>query len=85
MAVAVYFWQVLALRSYPFDQLACHRLTAITPKKARAARRFLDHFGFKREGVVRRAFGEDDAIVSGLLKAEWERSRWRDRSSAPRR
>jgi RimJ/RimL family protein N-acetyltransferase len=65
--------QILA---YPFDQLACQRLTAITPKKARAARAFLDHFGFKREGVVRRGFGADDAIVSGLMKREWVRSRW---------
>ncbi len=61
---------------YPFDQLACARITAITPKKARAARAFLDHFGFKREGVVRRGFGSDDAIVSGLLKREWSGSRW---------
>ncbi|HXQ10980.1 MAG TPA: GNAT family protein [Caulobacteraceae bacterium] len=62
--------------SYPFDQLGCQRITAITPKKARAARAFLDHFGFKREGVVRRGFGSDDAIISGLLKREWMRSRW---------
>jgi RimJ/RimL family protein N-acetyltransferase len=65
--------QILA---YPFDQLACQRLTAVTPKKARAARAFLDHFGFKREGVVRRGFGNDDAIISGLLRREWMRSRW---------
>jgi len=62
--------------AYPFDQLGCARLTAITPRKARAARAFLDRFGFKREGVIRRGFGDDDAIVSGLLKREWERSRW---------
>ena len=65
--------QILA---YPFDQLACQRITAITPKKAQAARAFLDRFGFKREGVVRRGFGADDAIISGLLKREWLRSRW---------
>jgi RimJ/RimL family protein N-acetyltransferase len=64
------------IMAYPFDQLGCQRLTAITPKKARAARAFLDAFGFKREGVVRRGFGNDDAIVSGLLKREWEQSRW---------
>ena len=62
--------------SYPFDQLNCARLTAITPKKAASARRFLDVFGFKREGVVRRGFGTDDAVISGLLKREWARSRW---------
>jgi RimJ/RimL family protein N-acetyltransferase len=62
--------------SYPFDQLSCQRLTAITPKRAHAARAFLDHFGFKREGVVRRGFGSDDAIISGLMRREWMRSRW---------
>jgi RimJ/RimL family protein N-acetyltransferase len=65
--------QILA---YPFDQLDCARITAITPKKAHAARAFLDHFGFKREGVVRWGFGDDDAIVSGLLKREWLGTRW---------
>jgi RimJ/RimL family protein N-acetyltransferase len=65
--------QILA---YPFDQLACQRITAITPKRAKAARAFLDHFGFKREGVVRRGFGNDDAVISGMLKREWMRSRW---------
>ncbi len=70
--------QILA---YPFDQLACQRLTAITPKKARAARAFLDHFGFKREGVVRRGFGADDAVISGMLRREWEQSRWARRQA----
>ena len=62
---------------YPFDQLGCGRLTAVTPRRARAARRFLDAFGFKREGLVRQGFGDDDAVISGLLKREWEASRWR--------
>jgi RimJ/RimL family protein N-acetyltransferase len=71
--------------SYPFEQLNCARLTAITPRKAASARRFLDVFGFKREGLVRRGFGTDDAVISGLLKREWARSRWAAASSAPRR
>ncbi len=44
---------------------------------AKAARRFLDAFGFRREGLVRKGFGDDDAMISGLLKREWEASRWR--------
>jgi RimJ/RimL family protein N-acetyltransferase len=66
-----------AILSYPFEQLECQRLTAITPRRAKAARRFLDAFGFRREGLVRKGFGDDDAVVSGMLKREWERSRWR--------
>lgn len=73
---------ICALLSYPYDQLKVQRLTAITPKRSASARRFLDSFGFKREGVVRRGFGDDDAIISGLLEKEWRASRW---FSPPRR
>ena len=65
-----------AILAYPFEQLGCQRITTLTPRRARAARRFLDAFGFKREGLVRKGFGDDDAMVSGLLKREWEASRW---------
>lgn len=71
-----------ALLSYPFDQLNCRRVTGVTPRKATSARRFLDHFGFKREGCVREGFGDDDAIVSGLLRREWQASKW---ASPPKR
>lgn len=64
------------LLRYPFDQLDCQRVTGFTPRKATSARRFLDRFGFKREGLVRRGFGDDDAIISGLLRKEWQRSKW---------
>jgi RimJ/RimL family protein N-acetyltransferase len=62
--------------SYPFGQLDCQRITALTPRRATAARRFLEAFGFRREGLVRKGFGDDDAVVSGLLRREWETSRW---------
>ena len=39
---------------------------SLTPKRAKEARRFIDVFGFKREGVVRRGFGDDDAIVGEI-------------------
>jgi RimJ/RimL family protein N-acetyltransferase len=65
--------------SYPFGQLDCQRVTAITPRRAKSARRFLDVFGFRREGMVRKGFGDDDAVISGLLRREWEVSRWRAR------
>ena len=67
---------IAAILSYPFVQLDCQRLTTLTPRKAKAARRFIDAFGFKREGLVRKGFGDDDAVVSGLLKREWEGGRW---------
>lgn len=64
------------LLRYPFDDLNCQRVTGFTPRRATSARRFLDRFGFKREGLVRRGFGDDDAVISGLLRKEWQESRW---------
>jgi RimJ/RimL family protein N-acetyltransferase len=64
------------IMSYPFSQLSCRRITAVTPARATAAQRFLQAFGFRREGLVREGFGADDAVISGLLRREWETSRW---------
>lgn len=61
---------------YPFDQLDCRRITSLTPKKNAPARRFIDAFGFKREGVLRKGFGDDDMIVSGMMRREWRASKW---------
>lgn len=74
------------LLSYPFDQLGCNRVTGVTPKRNKEARAFLDKFGFRREGVVRRGFGSDDAIISGLMRSEWEQCRFNPRrAEAPSR
>lgn len=67
---------VRALLSYPFDDLGCQRVTALTPKRNRRARRFLEKFGFKREGCVARGFDSDDAIISGLLVEDWRAHRF---------
>ena len=64
------------IMSYPFGQLDCQRVTTWTPKRNRPARKFIDAFGFKREGVIRQGFGDDDVIVSGMLKREWLASKW---------
>lgn len=62
--------------AYPFGQLKVGRVTAITPRTATSSRRFLEQFGFKLEGLVRRGFGTDDAVVYGLLAEEWQNTRW---------
>lgn len=67
---------ICGLLSYPFEQLQCRRVTGVTPRRATSARRFLDQFGFKREGCVRWGFGDDHAIISGLLREEWKASKW---------
>lgn len=76
---------VTGILRYAFDQLGCIRITSATPKRNRRARQFLQKFGFKHEGTIRRAYGNDDAIISGLLASEWAVHRFnRDRSSDDR-
>lgn len=67
---------ICELLRYPFETANCLRITGVTPRKATSARRFLEKFGFKREGLVRRGFGTDDAVISGLLRTEWQASKW---------
>lgn len=67
---------VRAIMHYPFYQLGCNRITTLTPKRNRRARQFLSKFGFRHEGTIRKGFGADDCIVSGLMRSEWEQHRF---------
>jgi len=58
------------LLNYPFKQLGCHRITAVVARKNKRSRRFVEHFGFKLEGVVRQGFGQEDAMIYGMLRSE---------------
>jgi hypothetical protein len=68
---------IAGILAYPFDQLACLRLGAATPAGRRAAptHRFLEAFGFKREGLARLGFGpHGHAAIWGLTARDWMRS-----------
>jgi hypothetical protein len=60
---------------YPFEGAKVQRLTAATPRRAKpgatSPRKFLEGLGFVREGSIRRGFGDDNAIIYGLLREEW--------------
>lgn len=58
---------VRAILRYPFLQLQCKRLTAITEAKNQRARAFLCRLGFKEEGYHPDVFALDDAVTYGLL------------------
>ena len=60
-----------ALLRYPFEQIDCQRVSAVTPRRGTRTRHFLEGLGFKREGSIRRGFGDDNAIIYGLLSEEW--------------
>ncbi len=56
---------------YPFRQLGCARITAITREDNVRTHRILTGTGFKQEGRARKAWdGEHDAIIFGILKEE---------------
>lgn len=65
---------ITGIMAYPFHQLACQRVTSVTPKRNRPSRIFQEVFGFKREGLVRRGYLDDDAVIAGLLAEEWAAS-----------
>lgn len=61
---------------YPFGQLDCVRITAVIPRRNKRSREFQERFGFKHEGTLRREFGGDDGCIYGLLRSEWNKSRF---------
>lgn len=61
---------VRAIMRYPFIQLGCKRMTAITGATNQRTRAFLCRLGFHQEGVHRDVFIDDDAISYGLLRGD---------------
>lgn len=59
-----------ALFAYPFVQLKMRRVTAMIGAKNEASRRFVEHIGFKKEGVCPHGLADDDLVIMGLLRAE---------------
>lgn len=65
---------VRGLLGYPFVQLGCKRITAITKSKNQPIRAFLCRLGFRQEGYHPDAFVDDDAVSFGLLRED--AARW---------
>lgn len=59
-----------ALFAYPFVQLGCRRVTAITARRNKRCRRLLEGVGFVLEGKARHALPDDDAMIYGMLRRE---------------
>lgn len=68
---------------YPFRQLGCARVTAITEVMNQPVRAFLCRLGFREEGTLRKGFpGGIDAVVHGMLAEE---CRWLTAEGSMRR
>lgn len=62
---------IKVLIGYPFEQLACIRLTSIISKANKPARELNERLGFKLEGKIRHGRGiGKDCLVYGLLKED---------------
>lgn len=62
---------LLHLLGYPFNQLNCKRITAVSARRNKVARDMLLRLGFSLEGVVRKGMdGIQDAMIYGMLKHE---------------
>lgn len=56
--------------NYPFNVLGCRRVTGLVKVDNIAAQKFDEKIGFVKEGVLRRAIDNQDAIIYGMLKEE---------------
>ena len=57
-----------AMFAYPFLELDKRRITVLTAKKNRTARKFVENMGFVYEGALKHYYPSDDLIVYGLLR-----------------
>lgn len=58
------------LFQYVFDQCGCVRCTVKTRASNLPAIKLAKRLGFKHEGTMRQGFGDEDAVIFGLLKEE---------------
>ncbi len=65
---------VRAIIGYPFNQLGCKRLTAVTEATNQRTRAFLCRLGFRHEGTHADALPTGDAVSYGLLRKD--ATRW---------
>lgn len=61
---------------HAFWNLPVRRLTAIAEKRNARSRKLIEGVGFKREGTMRDAFPDDDAVIYGMTRHWWAGSRW---------
>lgn len=61
---------IRAILKYPFVQLGCKRITAITEATNQPARAFLCRLGFKEEGFHPDSLPSGDSVTYGLLACD---------------
>jgi RimJ/RimL family protein N-acetyltransferase len=64
---------IRAILNYPFVQLKCKRLTAITEEGNASARAFLERIGFRQEGIHPDGFESGAGVSYGMLRDDAKR------------
>lgn len=70
-----------ALFDYAFMQCGCVRCTVKTRASNLRAIKLAKRLGFQQEGVMRKGFGDEDAVLFGLLKEDHYGKRRRQATS----
>lgn len=64
-AMLAWFYQ------YAFVQHRCCRVTARIRASNKRSQRLAERLGFQREGVLRQGYGDEDALIYGLLRDDY--------------
>lgn len=72
---------ISAILSYGFDHLTVKRLTAICRRKHKKVRKLLEGIGFVREGSLRDAYTNDNAVIYGMTLRDYLKGPWHGQES----
>ena len=61
---------------FVFDKLHAARVTGLLRGKNKQSQKLVEHFGFKLEGVMRKAFIDDDLHIYGFLSEDYHSHVW---------
>lgn len=61
---------LFAIHDFPFNQIKVRRLNAVVRQSNKRSQQFVEHLGFKAEGLIREAYEEEDGVLYGMLKRE---------------
>lgn len=64
------------LLRYPFWSWDVRRVTALVARRNRRSRKLVRGLGFLEEGVMRDGMADDDLVIYGMTRRQWESSRW---------
>lgn len=68
--------------AYAYNVCGVDKIWTRTPARNERALRFVRALGFQREAVLKRQFGDDDAVISCKFKEDWLREQTQSAQAA---